>query len=278
MSSGIRCAIFAIAAALAGCDEAGKGGALAAAGAAGALAAAGTAGTAGALRPDTPEGESVELTQTGARLTNPELGIQGSVFVYADPHTALGMTSNLTPLLDPSLGDACIEGIAAMVDQGSEICATMQFTPPATDCFGEYSGAGVAMSLNQASDPSASFTTPALPFDASALQGFVFDIDGPIVPARASLAFHVETSTDFNAASDAGVFCNLPSVKLVAGTNYVLFSELVDRCFRLSDDPANPSAETVQSKLTRITWRVRTNDRSPVPFDFCVSNVRALLK
>jgi len=74
------------------------------------------------------------------------------------------------------------------------------------------------------------------------------------------------------------VFGNLPTVKIVPGTNAVSFSELVDRCFRLSDDPPNRSAETVQSKLTRVVWRVRTNDSSAVPFDFCISSVRALLK
>ena len=291
MNSGIRCGfgswIVAIAAALSGCDDAisqgvpgaaGMADSAGSAGSAGSVTNAGAAGTAGAARSGSAPSEGVELIQSGARVTNTELGIQGFVFAYADPHSAVGMTTNLSPPVDSALGKACIKGTAAKVDMFSDTCVNMTFTPPATDCFGEYSGAGIAMTLNQPLDPAASITTPAPPFDASALEGFAFEISGPTVPAKASLEFRVETSTDFNPASDADVFCNLPTVKLVPGANYVLFSELVDRCFRISDDPPNPSAETVQSKLTRIVWRVRTNNSASVPFDFCISNVRALLK
>jgi hypothetical protein len=58
----------------------------------------------------------------------------------------------------------------------------------------------------------------------------------------------------------------------------VLFSQLVDRCFRICVNPSNPTAETAQSKLLKISWQVITNTTAEVPFDFCVSNVRALLK
>jgi hypothetical protein len=38
----------------------------------------------------------------------------------------------------------------------------------------------------------------------------------------------------------------------------------------------NPTAEAGKSNLIKIAWQVVTNTTSAVPFDYCVSNVRAL--
>lgn len=211
---------------------------------------------------------------SGGLVTNAELGIHGAVFAFADTHSAIGMTSNLTPPVDASVASACIAGSAAKVDQASEICITKEFTPPAMDCWAEFSGTGVAIDLDQPLDAQPGQASgQALPFDASALRGFAFDLDGATVPTPAALRFSVEADTD-----DGSSFCNVPTVKLRAGTNVVLFSQLVDRCFKINDDPPNPTAETVQSKLVKVSWHVLPNQTAPVPFDFCISNVRALLK
>jgi hypothetical protein len=240
---------------------------------AGAGASAGSGGSAPVgLAADTPPGETVELTMSGGRVVSAELGIQGAVLTFADSHTALDMTSNLTSPVDASVDRACIAGTAARVDMASDICVTKEFTPPATDCFGEFSGAGVEINLNQSFDAKTGAGKKALPFDASELKGFAFDLDGPTVPRPAALRFSVITT-------DGGVFCNLPSVKPHAGSNALLFSELVDSCFRVYDDPpTNPTAEPVRSELVKISWQVLTNTSVPVPFDFCISNVRAILK
>jgi hypothetical protein len=180
------------------------------------------------------------------------------------------MTSNLTRPVAPKVGNACIKGAAAMVDMLSVACTNQIFTPPATDCFGEYWGADIGMQLNQAVDPSTGVDAKPLPFDASALKGFSFEIDGAVVPTRSALRFQVE--------ADGRMFCSSGMVKIDPGLNRVLFAQLLEECFRYTNDPPRPTAETVQSQLLKISWHVLTNTSSAVPFDFCVSNVRALLK
>jgi hypothetical protein len=166
--------------------------------------------------------------------------------------------------------NACIQGTAARVDMTSTACATKMFTPPATDCYGEYYGAAIGMNLNQLLDTTTMMADTAMPFDASALRGFAFDLSGSIVPAPKDIRFQVESASD--------AFCNLPTVKLHSGTNTVLFTDLVSRCFHVVADPQNPTAETAQSALVKLAWQVITNTASTVPFDFCVSNIRALRK
>jgi len=277
-AGGVRCfvSVWVLATALSGCDAAATSSAQGAAGGAevaGGAGTAGTAGTAGAPTAEIPIGETVELVMSGGRVTSAELGIQGAVFAFADSHSAVGMTSNLTPPVDARVASACIAGTAAKVDTASDICVNMTFTPPATDCWSEFSGTGVAINLNQAPDaPAGEQSEPALPFDASALRGFAFDLDGDQVPSPSALRVIVE------AEGEDSSFCNVSSVKLRAGSNVVLFSQLVHGCFRISDDPPNPSAETAQAKLLKISWHVVPNSSLPVPFDLCISNVRALLK
>lgn len=242
------------------------------AGGSAAAATAGTAGlgTAGARAADIPIGETSELAMSGGRVTSTELGIRGVVRVVADSHSAIHTTSNLTPPVEASVDRACITGNTARVDQASEICVNKTFTPPATDCWGEFLGVSVELSLNQPTTATGEASGKELSFDASALQGFAFDLDGALVPRPVSLRFSVATSS--------GVFCNVPSMKLHAGSNALLFSQLVDRCFRITDDPPNPTAESVQSELVKLSWQVITNETSEVPFEFCISNVRAILK
>lgn len=281
---GLSVAFFAAAFGLAACDD--GGGAEASAGAAG--APAGGAGNAGGSSSPggagvgptlggasggagAPAGEGVPITMTGGWATNVELGIQGAVFPYSDKYSGTGMTSNLADPVDASVVNACIKGTAALVDQASTPCTSMVFTPPATDCFGEYWGAAIGVNLNQPIDPdTGKGVVIPLPYDASTLQGFTFEISGATVPAPSALRFKVE--------ADTGEFCTPTTVKILNGSNKVFFNQLLDKCYSISTNPPNPTAETVQSKLLKISWQVVTNDKSAVPFDFCVSNVRALPK
>jgi len=286
MNSGVsRCLLASIvtgAVALVGCGsvhrsggpaavDAGTAGAAGIAGIAGTAGAAGTAGTAGAAgEAGADTDESLPLSFTGGVVSNIELDVQGIVFAEADSHTAESMTSNLTVPIEASVVDACIKGTAAKVDKFSDICKIMMFTSPATDCFGEYWGADIAIYLNQPSDTDAGAGGEPLPFDASTLKGFSFEITGGAVPARSALRFQVE--------AEGRLFCSSGSVKIDPGTNRVLFEQLPEDCFRYPHDPATPTAETVKSELLKISWHVVTNDNAAVPFDFCVSNVRALLR
>ncbi|HET7542339.1 MAG TPA: hypothetical protein VFK05_20865 [Polyangiaceae bacterium] len=218
---------------------------------------AGSGGTAGTLTSD-----ALPLIPTDGWIDGPNAAhIQGAIYGSADATSALGMAMNFNG------ANACIEGTAAKVDQASLPCINQMFTPPATDCWGEYWGAAIGLNLNQTIDPATMQGNTPAPFDASALQGFSFEISGDVVPAPRDLRFQVETSDR--------QFCNPASKKIEIGLNTVLFSELITECFRVTDPPA-PTAETAKSQLIRISWHVVTNSSSTTPFDFCVSNIRAL--
>jgi hypothetical protein len=257
--TGWRVAVSILTVGVAGCDDGSTSESSGSAGSAGSAGAVGSAGDGG-----TVEYESTPLSLSEGRVSNAELDVQGTVFAESDTHTGQGMTSNLTAPVPASVVNACIKGTAAKVDQASIICSTKMFTAPATDCWAEYWGAAIGMYLNSKPDDSAQ------PFDGSALQGFSFELDGAVVPNRAALRFQVE--------ADERLFCSWGNVKIVPGTNRVLFAQLVEDCFRYPTDPPRPSAESVQSRLLKVSWHVAPNDSSEVPFDFCVSNVRALLK
>ena len=241
----------------------GTGGATANAGAAPVAGGTSTAGAAGAgvlLKgiPLTPTDGWVDMASN-------TLGVQGAVFSFGDPTSKTGMVSDF-------LGDhACIKGTAALVDKTSTACSTMMFTPPATDCYGEYWGAAIGMNLNQPIDMT--LVPPAggaaVAFDASSIKGFAFEITGEGIPAPKDIRFKVESATT--------EFCNFPTIKLKKGANTVLFTDLVGACYK-SPVPTEPLATTAQNALIKITWQVVTNTTTTVPFDFCIANIRALPK
>ena len=193
--------------------------------------------------------------------TENALGIQGVISGYADA------TSNLSLIADFKGSHTCISGTAAKIDQASIPCQTHMFTPPTTDCYGEFWGAAIELNLNQPVDPVTMQAGTPMAFDATALKGFSFELTGDTLPPPKSLRFQVEDAST--------VFCNIPSIKLRLGINVVLFSELVSECFR-SPVPTAPTAQTAKSALLEISWHVLTNTSDVVPFDFCVSNIRAL--
>lgn len=236
-----------------------------AAGGSGPVGTAGTAGTGGAV----VSGEGVPLTPADGwvDVMSNTLGVQGAVFAFGDDTSKMGLVSDF-------VGDhACIKGTAALVDMTSTPCATMMYTPPATDCYGQFWGAAIGMNLNQPKDPVTGMgVEKALPFDASSLKGFSFDVSGTTVPAPKDLRFKVENAS--------GEFCNVPTVKVKTGPNVYLFTDLVSECYKIVMDPPNPNADqaSVKSSLLKISWQVVTNTTAAVPFDFCISNVRALPK
>lgn len=179
-----------------------------------------------------------------------ELMVQGAVFSYADDTSKLSLTSDFT-------GDrACISGTAAQVD--------LMCTPvaPATNCYGVYWGAGIGLNLNQALDPQTMLGREPRPYDASALQGFAFDLSGAAVPS--SLRFRLETTL--------GEFCTPPSRPVRVGANVFTFDDLLQDCWHLG----GISAQAAKSGIISLGWQVVTNAATSVPFDYCVSNVRAL--
>ena len=186
------------------------------------------------------------------------LMIQGALFPYADTTSMTGMTSDFTGT------NACIKGSAAKVVMPCTVVA------PATDCYGTYWGAAIGLNLNQPIDMTTMMGGTPVAFDASSIKGFAFEVSGTTVPAPKDFRFKVENA--------AGEFCNIPTKKILLGANTVLFSELVSACYKITTNPPNPTAETAQSALIKIAWQVVTNTTGAVPFDFCISNIRAIPK
>jgi hypothetical protein len=234
-------------------------------GGSGASAGGGAAGSAG--QGSIEDAKMIPLTPSGGWVdanTN-VLKIQGGVFGFADTTSAESLMKDL------SGANMCIQGTAAKVDMNSSACVTKMFTPPATDCYGEYWGSALALNLNQPLDMATDPPTGGTPltYDASALKGFSFEITGNVVPAPSAFRFKLDDgSTEF---------CNPASSKLKVGVNTFLFSDLVASCWT-TPNPTGPTAQTAQSRLIKLVWQVVTNTSAPVPYDFCVSNLRALLK
>ena len=188
------------------------------------------------------------------------LGVQGAMFSYSDATSGMGLTPDFTG------ANACIKGTAAKVDMTAMPCASKMFTPPATDCYGEFWGAAIGLNMNQAIDPVTTMGGDPAPFDASAIKGFAFEIDGAMIPAPTAIRFKVE--------NPSGEFCNTAMKPIKAGENSFMFEDLITACWKPVAGAA--TGATAKSNVLKIAWQVVTNDKSTVPFDFCVKNVRAL--
>ena len=241
-----------------GCDpasteDAGTGGKIAV-GTAGATTA-GTGTTGGSGGGSSADGVAITPADGWVDVMSNALGIQGAMFSYGDETSKMGMTEDFTG------ANACIKGTAAEVIMGCTPVA------PATDCYGTYWGAAIGLNLNQPKDEATGKGVEMpLPFDASSLKGFSFTITGAVVPT--SLRFKVE-----DAANPVKEYCTWKTIS--SGTNTVLFSELETECWNHTKK-AGTSAETVKSGLVKIAWQVVTKGGATIPFDYCVSDVRAL--
>jgi len=196
--------------------------------------------------------DGLELTPSDGWLSGDDnqLGIQGAVFAFADAVSGVGLIEDFEG------NRLCLRGTAARVDL---LCTPVT---PATDCYGQYFGAAIGLNLNQARNDDATGGDP-MPFDASALLGFSFEVSGSAVPA--TLRFVVDSA-------DAQ-FCNPAAKPVRLGSNTFLLRDLARECWAPG---AGPTAESVSSRLLRLAWQVVTNPNSAVPFDFCVTNLRAV--
>ena len=203
-----------------------------------------------------PEGVPLTATDGWVAADSNALGVQGAMFAYADDTSKMGMTEDFLA------ANACIKGTAAKVDL---MCT---FVAPATDCYGQFWGAAIGLNLNQPTVMMDGMEVGGDPiaFDASALTGFAFEISGAAVPL--SLRFKVEDAS--------GEFCSPATKKVAPGANTFLFEDLVSECWEMNAATMNPNAATAKSGIIKIAWQVVTNAMGAVPFDYCVSNVRAL--
>src|SRR6478736_787640 len=237
-------------------SKAGAGGGLpwGAAGSGGAAGAAGSEETGGG--PTEPEGVLLTPAEGWLAGTSNTLSMQGAIFPYADPVATLSLISDFTG------ANACIKGTAPKVDLSC-------IPDPGSDCYGKYFGSGIGLYLNQPLDDTTDPPTALSPvaYDASLLKGFSFELTGNAVPGIRALRFGV-----FTADTE---FCEI-NYNFKIGVNTVLFSEMHAACY----GPAGTAqtAEAAQSTLIRIGWHVMTNPATAFDYDFCISNIRALLK
>lgn len=224
---------------------------------------AGSGTTAGSGGSGSVEGVPLDPMNGWVDGASNTLKIQGAMFPFGDPTSLMG---SMPVDFSMSGAKACFSGTAAKVDMASMACTTKMFTPPAKDCYGEFWGAAIGLNLNQTIDEATGMGSAAAPFDASSLKGFAFEISGTTVPAPTALRFKVEDSS--------GEYCNIATHQVKVGVNSFEFADLVKECWK----PPTPPVTAVGAKagLIKIAWQVVTNDKGTVPFDFCVSNVRAL--
>jgi hypothetical protein len=187
------------------------------------------------------------------------LGIQGAFFTYADPTT---LTSVMSDTMSSS--KICISGTAAKVIMPCTI------VPPATDCYGTYWGAAIGFNLNQPNDPTTMMGGTPVPFNASAIKGFAFDVgpgaDGTAtIPLPSQFRFNIEDATT--------QYCSPAAKGVKMGSNSYSFTDVEAQCYA---PMPGPTATTIQTGVVKISWQVVTNTQSTVPFDFCISNVVAL--
>lgn len=209
---------------------------------------------------DLPAGVPLTATDGWVDGMSNALKIQGAMFEYADPTSLMGLTKDFTGT------NACIKGTAAKVDMMSMACTTKMFTPPATDCYGEYWGAAIGLNLNQAIDETTMMGGTPMTYDATAIKGFAFNITGTGVPL--SLRFKVEGPA-------SAEFCTPKSKPVKLGANTFMFEDLVKECWKMPE-PKEPTAATTKNAVVKIAWQVVTDATKTIPFDFCVADLRAL--
>jgi len=204
------------------------------------------------------------------------IGVQGAFYTAKDPGTAAVPGSAITPAsfatVVPTTGEICVQGTAAKV-----ALAAVQPDPlvPAYD-YTNYWGAVVGLNLSQPNDPVSgmpSMTPVAWNTQTTAgkVTGFSFTLTGPMIPAGANLRFKT-TFPDATGAASTQQFCvGFDKLMAVGGTYTVPLSTQTLECWNPAGAPfTNPT-------LLSLQWQVVTNVMNPVPFNFCVSNVKALI-
>jgi len=246
-----------------GCDGGGDeaGGPVAVAGSSGSGGSGGGAGGSGGGSGSGGGGtlpEGVALTPANGWVDGASntIGVQGAIFSYADDTSKAGPPA----LTDDFTGSkACMKGTAAKVN--------LTCTPPAgEDCYGMYWGAAIGLNLNQPIDTATGKGGTPAAYDAKSagLSGFAFMVEGTTVPT--GMRFKIEDGTT--------EYCTRAVKNIKTGANIIHFSDLYTECWKTTGQASDAAGAT--SKIIKIAWHVVTNDSAAVPFDFCVSDIRAL--
>ena len=161
-------------------------------------------------------------------------------------------------------GKMCTKGTAAKV---------INMAGTTTPAYSAVWGTGIGFDLNNGGTDDGG-TGQKLAWDATAhgITGFAFDIDTPPVGGQMRVEFPtnaVPGTTDINAAYWGGAGANLSPIN--TGKTY---------SFKLAD-VGGPNYLTSpmpfdKTKIISIQFHVVTNTSSAIPFEYCISNLRAL--
>lgn len=173
--------------------------------------------------------------------SNP-LGITGSWFVYSDCADLGGV--NCAMVTSPDAG--------GFPNDGGVMC-TSGTTSTAAGAW----GAGIALELNDG--------PPQMPYDTvdAGITGFCFQLTGPTIPSTSvRVAFPTADNND-NAYFKA---------EYRPGQYTVLFSQTAQGPWVTDPQPFEPTA------VTLIQFQIPSATSAPVPWDFCVGGLTAVVQ
>jgi hypothetical protein len=227
-------------------------------------AATGTGGTGGVAMPAPGTTIPVGMPGTGFALvpvagwvaggTN-EAGIQGSFFTLSDatgtpPGSTTTMPADFTMATGPT--SICLSGTASQV---------MNNTTTAMPDYARYWGGGIGFNLG---DPGG--TAGPGPWMRGKVVGVSFTITGTGIPPAGQFRFGANFYNGATVNQDA-------CVNITTGANTIRFDQVVDKCYT-PGGPAIPATAPLQS----LKWQVATVTTAPTPYNFCVTNLTAIVQ
>jgi len=168
--------------------------------------------------------------------------ITGSWFVYSDCADLGGVDCSM--VTSPDAG--------SFPNDGGVMC-TSGTTSTASGAW----GAGIALELDDG--------PPQMPFDTvdAGITGFCFVLSGPTIPSTSvRVAFPTEDNND-----DAYF-----KAVYTAGAHTVLFSQIAQGSWVTTATPFQPTA------VTLIQFQIPSSPTAPIPWDFCVSGLTAVVQ
>jgi hypothetical protein len=223
------------------------------------------------------EGGNVPITDS-AGMT----GINGAAYIVASRLANMGAFTTPATLTAPA-GKVCAAGQAPAVPGAM-----------GAENYTEYWGAEIDFDLNRvAADMvaaqvlgdagvdaggdaggAAPLGSTAGPWTPGNVIGFSFTIDGPTMPTQfrfKSRPVGAETSENF---------CFTVPQPIVSGTTYnVPFTDIRRDCWNMPGETASLFQDPKNyTQLQNVGWQVSAMPVLPIPFDFCVSNIKPMLR
>lgn len=215
----------------------------------------------GSTIPIGPAGTGFALTPTAGWVaggTN-EAGIQGSFFTLSDAARTDGMPAGSTTVMPANFLMAtgptsiCLSGTASQV---------MTNAATAMPDYSRYWGGGIGFNLADLGG-----TTGLQPWPRGKVVGFSFTITGTAIPPAGQFRF--------GANFYEGAAINQDScVNITTGANTIRLDQVVAQCYNMP--PGAPIPATAQ--LQSLKWQVATVATAPTPFNFCVTNLKAIVQ